>query len=190
MENRKPKSPSGRFAWPHSQQTRPGNSDTHIPAPSVDLFCRKSKLGLDRTDCLCDTKLVVTFRVVTNTRTGTGIGEVIEMEKFMLEAALTSLTIKKAELDAQIGMVENMLAGRSITTKTRVASKAKAPANADGTPRRVARVMSKAGRERIAEAQRKRWGKVRREKKAAEKVRMARKISKKDAAAAVKSATA
>jgi hypothetical protein len=108
------------------------------------------------------------------------------MEKFMLEAALTSLTIKKCELDAQIGQVEDLLAGRSITAKTKAprGKRAQVPANADGTSRRVVRVMSKAGRAAIAAAQVARWKKVRREAKKVEKAKAERKAVKKQAAVA------
>lgn len=95
----------------------------------------------------------------------------------MLEAALTSLTIKKCELDAQIGQVEDLLAGRSITTKVKVPKEKRA--QTANTVRRVDRVMSKAGRERIAAAQRLRWAKVRREKKAALKAKEQAKVEKK-----------
>jgi hypothetical protein len=109
------------------------------------------------------------------------IGALNNMERFMLEAALTSLTIKKCELDAQIGQVEDLLAGRSITAKTKAprGKRARVPDNADGSERRVARVMSKAGRERIAAAQVARWKKVRREKKAALKAKEQAKVEKK-----------
>lgn len=75
----------------------------------------------------------------------------------ILQAALDGLRTQKSKLEAQIAAIESALGG---TRRGRPANSAKAAA---GAPR-AKRTMSAAARRRIAEAQRERWAKYRKEK--------------------------
>ena len=72
-------------------------------------------------------------------------------------AALEGLELQKKRIDEQIGEVRALLAG-----KTKAAAKpAAAPAPAKAVKKQKRRKLSEEARERIAEAQKKRWAKFR-----------------------------
>ena len=73
------------------------------------------------------------------------------------QAALEGLELQKKRIDEQIGEVRALLAG-----KTKAAAKpAAAPAPAKAAKKQKRRKLSEEARERIAEAQKKRWAKFR-----------------------------
>ena len=75
------------------------------------------------------------------------------------QAALEGLELQKKRIDEQIGEVRALLAG-----KTKAAAKpaaAAAPAPAKAAKKQKKRKLSEEARERIAEAQKKRWAKFR-----------------------------
>lgn len=86
----------------------------------------------------------------------------MNFDQELLQAALAGLEMKRARLEEQIASVRSMTTGKAPTkrAKTKVAKKAEEPA-VEKKGRKKRRQLSPEARQRIADAQKKRWAAAR-----------------------------
>lgn len=84
----------------------------------------------------------------------------MNFDQELLQAALVGLEMKKAKLDEQIAFVKSRSAGKTATKRGRAAKAAEEPASKK-KPRKERRNLSPEARQRIADAQKKRWAAAR-----------------------------
>jgi hypothetical protein len=84
----------------------------------------------------------------------------MNFDQELLQAALVGLEMKRAKLDEQIAFVRSMTTGKAPGKRAKAAKAAEEPAT-EKKPRKKRRNLSPEARQRIAEAQKKRWAAAR-----------------------------
>ena len=84
----------------------------------------------------------------------------MNFDQELLHAALAGLEMKKARLEEQIAAVRSMTTGKTSTKRAKAPKEAQEP-DPEKKPRKKRRQLSPEARQRIADAQKKRWAAAR-----------------------------